>query len=240
MSTGSTTTSNQTGIASQLFSGLTQNAASSSTFGSNTGTTTGTQVGAQTGTQAGNQSTTMASTDQGLTSLFNTLVGGGGAQAGIGSLTSIAQGGNIANLNQQLLAGNQSTFAGNVAQIKESFGASGMGSSSSLGRVLAGAAATNAATTTSTLAGADLQAQQQQLSAGQYLSQIFSGAANNYYAQNVSTAGTQTGTSGSTTGSQSTESSIKQGSSTDQQSGSSTQSSSPLSTALSIFGTLFA
>jgi hypothetical protein len=307
MSTGSTTTTNQTSLASQLFSGLTQGSQTGvtgqsgfgatsdltqqNTTGQTSGATTGTSSGStvqntsggsqqvQQAAQTGSQQNVMGSTNQALTSLFTGMMSGGGAQAGIGSLTNIANGANLEQLNTQLMAGNKAAFASNVGQIKESFGAGGMGASSSLSRVLGASAATNAAQMTSTLASADLEAQQQQLQAGNYLAQIFSGAANNYYTQNQITTGQTTGTtsgsqygttsgqdysstagtssgsqSGSSTGSsygsnvsdssgysagQQTEASIKEGSSTENQYGKSSTSSSPLGTALSIFGTLF-
>jgi hypothetical protein len=96
-------------------------------------------------------------------------------------LSSIAGGQNITQLNQALTANNNATFSGSVAQIKEAFGSTGMGSSSSLGKVLSQAAVQNANQTTQNIASADLTAQGQTLSAASYLSQIFSSAANQYF-----------------------------------------------------------
>lgn len=131
-------------------------------------------------TSTGNQ---VASTNPVLTNLFTQMFGGAGGagSTGVGSLSTIAQGSNIGQLNQALTSANSTSFASNVGQIKEAFGSSGMGSSSSLGKVLGQAATQNSQNLTSTIASSDLQAQGQQLSAASYLSQIFSSSANNYF-----------------------------------------------------------
>lgn len=158
-------------------------------------------AGSTTNTSNSTQNT-MASTNPALTGMFTSLFGGsnGAGATGVNSLSSIASGQNITQLNQALTASNKSTFTGSVNQIKEAFGSSGMGGSSSMGKVLGQAAAQNSQGLTSTIAQSDLQAQGQTLSAANYLSQIFSSSANNYYNNSSSSTGTsQTSQSGMST-----------------------------------------
>lgn len=144
-----------------------------------------------------NTNNQVSSTNPVLSQMFTQLFGGaGGAGAtGVGSLSSIAKGDNITQLNSALTANNASSFASNVGQIKEAFGSAGVGGSSSMGKVLAQAAVQNSNTLTQNIAGADLQAQGQQLSAASYLSQIFSGAANQYFTSNTSSSKSDSGLS---------------------------------------------
>lgn len=139
----------------------------------------------------------VASTNPTLTNLFTQMFGGanGAGATGVGSLSSIASGGNITSLNQALTANNATAFAGNVGQIKEAFGSSGMGSSSSMGKVLAQAAVQNTNQLTQNIASSDLTAQGQQLSAASYLSQIFSGAANQYFTNQSTSSKSDSGLS---------------------------------------------
>lgn len=131
---------------------------------------------------------TMASTNPTLTGLFTSLFGGkgGAGETGTTSLSNIAKGQNIDELNTSLTKSNKATFASTIGQIKEAFGSRGMGSSSVLGKVLGQAATQNANDLTQNLATSDLQAQNQQLNASAYLTQIFSDSANRYF-QNSST-----------------------------------------------------
>lgn len=143
-----------------------------------------------------NTSNTVASTNPTLTGLFTSLFGGskGAGATGVNALSGIASGQNISQLNSALTANNKATFSSAVSGIKEAFGSSGMGSSSSLGKVLGQAAVQNSNTLTQNLASSDLQAQGQQLSAASYLSQIFSGAANQYFTNNTSSTRSDSGT----------------------------------------------
>jgi hypothetical protein len=133
---------------------------------------------------AGSTTTTknqMSPVNAALTNMFTGMMQGGAAQAGIGGLQQFASGQNINTLNTALSAANTGTFRQNVGAIRESFGSTGGASSSMLDRALATAGAQNAAGLTSMLAGVDVQAQQQQLQGASYLSQLFSGAANQYF-----------------------------------------------------------
>lgn len=134
-------------------------------------------------------SSSVASTNPALTSLFTTLFGGqnGAGATATGALTGIAKGQNIDQLNKDLTASNKTTLASSIGALKEAFGSQGVGSSSSLGRQISSTITQNQNNLTQSLAGADLQAQSQQLSAAQYLTQIFSGAANQYYTNRSTT-----------------------------------------------------
>lgn len=144
-----------------------------------------------------NTTNSVSSTNPTLTSAFTALFGGskGAGATGVNSLSNIASGQNITQLNSALTANNKATFASSVAGIKEAFGSSGMGSSSSLGKVLSQAAVQNSNTLTQNLASSDLTAQGQTLSAASYLSQIFSSAANQYFTSNTNTNQTNSGMS---------------------------------------------
>lgn len=118
-----------------------------------------------------------------LTQEFTNLFGdtGGAGQVGTSALSSIASGGNTAALNKALTTSWQQTSNAGAANIKEAFGSSGMGHSTGLAKSLSSYWQGQQGQLQSGLASADLQSQQQTLSAASYLTQIFSGAANNYY-----------------------------------------------------------
>lgn len=135
----------------------------------------------------------MASTNPTLTNMFTSLFGpnssgpGAGA-AGVNSLTNIANGQNIQQLNTALTANNKATVTQGISQLKEAFGSSGMGSSSSLGKAVGQYQIQSQNNLTQNLASSDIAAQGQTLSAANYLSQIFSSSANNYFNNQSSTS----------------------------------------------------
>lgn len=131
-----------------------------------------------------------ASTNPALAGIFTSIFGGanGAGATGVNSLSKIAGGQNITQLNAALTQGAQQQTAAGATQIKEAFGSSGMSSSSSLASALGKYYTQQSAGLTSSLASADLTAQGQTLSAASYLSQIFSSSANQYYNQSSETS----------------------------------------------------
>jgi hypothetical protein len=154
---------------------------------------------ANTGVTAGATQNTQSASNSTLNGVLTQLFGAGGAgTTGVNGLTSIASGQNITQLNSALTASNSSTLKSGIGNLKEAFGASGMGSSSALAKVIGQTVNTNASNLTTNLASSDLTAQGQQLSASSYLSQILSTSADQYFNSGTTASGT-TSSNGSTT-----------------------------------------
>lgn len=126
---------------------------------------------------------TMASTNSPLTTMFTSLFGGpgGAGSKGIGALSSIASGSGTAALDKALTESSRLSTISGVAGLKEAFGSTGMGSSSSLAKSIGQFQTSQSSALQTNIAQGNLQAQGQQLSAANYLSQMFSSSANQYF-----------------------------------------------------------
>lgn len=134
--------------------------------------------------------TSQSSSNPVLTNMFTQLFGGqqGAGATGTGALMNIAKGTNITDLNKALTTNWQQTSNAGAANIKEAFGSSGMGHSSSMLKGLSQYWTQQQGQLTSQIASADQTAQGQTLQAASYLSQMFSGAANNYFSSGSSSS----------------------------------------------------